>query len=211
MLPVLYWLEAVVFVVLAWVASAHFTVVIVLALALLDGVVALTARALARAATVRRHLGRRPPAGGQRGRQRRLLGVLHVRAGDWAARWSRPGGTSAALLVDAGLFGAHRASTLATARACPSPAAEPHPGPGPRARRARLRPDAAADSRSACCCRRSRVLFFTISVPVEVVFAQHSLHAGAAGYGATAVGLGSGRGGRRGDLRPVARAARPGT
>jgi len=37
------------------------------------------------------------------------------------------------------------------------------------------------------------VLFFTISVPVEVVFAQHSLHAGAGGYGAmmSAWGLGA--------------------
>ena len=37
---------------LAWVASPHFSLVVVLALALLDGIVALTARSLARAATV---------------------------------------------------------------------------------------------------------------------------------------------------------------
>jgi MFS family permease len=36
------------------------------------------------------------------------------------------------------------------------------------------------------------VLFFTISVPVEVVFAQHSLHAGAAGYGALLSAWGAG-------------------
>jgi MFS family permease len=36
------------------------------------------------------------------------------------------------------------------------------------------------------------VLFFTISVPVEVVFAQHSLHAGAAGYGAMLSAWGAG-------------------
>ena len=36
------------------------------------------------------------------------------------------------------------------------------------------------------------VLFFTISVPVEVVFAQHSLHAGAAGYGAMVSAWGAG-------------------
>ena len=45
----------------------------------LDGTVALTARALARTATVSRHLGRRSAARGQRGRQRRLLGLLHGR------------------------------------------------------------------------------------------------------------------------------------
>jgi MFS family permease len=36
------------------------------------------------------------------------------------------------------------------------------------------------------------VLFFTISVPVEVVFAEHSLHAGAAGYGGMLSAWGAG-------------------
>jgi len=36
------------------------------------------------------------------------------------------------------------------------------------------------------------VVAFTISVPVEVVLAQHSLHAGAAGYGAMLSGWGAG-------------------
>ena len=36
------------------------------------------------------------------------------------------------------------------------------------------------------------VLFFTISVPVEVVFAEHSLHAGSAGYGALLSAWGAG-------------------
>jgi MFS family permease len=36
------------------------------------------------------------------------------------------------------------------------------------------------------------VLFFTISVPVEVVFAQHSLHTTAAGYGAMLSAWGAG-------------------
>jgi hypothetical protein len=36
------------------------------------------------------------------------------------------------------------------------------------------------------------VLFFTISVPVEVVFAVHSLHAGSAGYGALLSAWGAG-------------------
>lgn len=50
-LPALYWFEALVFLALAWV-SMHFSLVLVLALALVDGLAALTARALARAATV---------------------------------------------------------------------------------------------------------------------------------------------------------------
>ena len=36
------------------------------------------------------------------------------------------------------------------------------------------------------------VLFFTISVPVEVVFAEHSLHAGSAGYGGLLSAWGAG-------------------
>ncbi len=36
------------------------------------------------------------------------------------------------------------------------------------------------------------LLFFTISIPVEVVLAQHSLHAGAAGYGALLSSWGGG-------------------
>src|SRR5437764_5383686 len=51
-LPALYWFEGAVFVLLAWMASARVSVVVVLALALLDGLAALTARALARTATV---------------------------------------------------------------------------------------------------------------------------------------------------------------
>ena len=38
----------------------------------------------------------------------------------------------------------------------------------------------------------SAVLFFAISIPVEVVFAQHSLHAGAAGYGGMLSAWGAG-------------------
>ena len=50
-LPALYGVEAAAFLVLAWLAS-RFSLVPVLIVALLDGVLALTARALARAATV---------------------------------------------------------------------------------------------------------------------------------------------------------------
>jgi len=48
-LPLLHWLEAAIFLILAWVATSHFSVVAVLALAFLDGTVALVARAITRA------------------------------------------------------------------------------------------------------------------------------------------------------------------
>ena len=49
-LPWLYVLEALVFVALAWIADTEFTLALVLALALADGAIAVTARALTRGA-----------------------------------------------------------------------------------------------------------------------------------------------------------------
>jgi hypothetical protein len=189
-LPVLYWLEAVVFVVLAWVASRHFTVVIVVALALLDGVVALTARALARAATVSvttaAGLLREGNAVANAG-----FSLCFMLGPGLGGALVAAGGTSAALLVDAGLFGL-MGLTLATAQGLPEPSAVRIPARG-RVRAALDYVRTQKPIRDLLLLQAVAVLFFTISVPVEVVFAQHSLHAGAAGYGAllSAWGLGA--------------------
>ena len=127
-LPVLYWIEAVVFLVLAWVASRHFTVVIVVALALLDGVVALTARALARAATVSvttaAGLLREGNAVANAG-----FSVCFMLGPGLGGALVAAGGTSAALLVDADLFGL-MGLTLATAHGLPEPASARMPTRG---------------------------------------------------------------------------------
>ena len=189
-LPVLYWIEAVVFLVLAWVASRHFTVVIVVALALLDGVVALTARALARAATVSvttaAGLLREGNAVANAG-----FSVCFMLGPGLGGALVAAGGTSAALLVDAGLFGL-MGLTLATAQGLPDPSAVGIPARG-RVRAALDYVRTQKPIRDLLLLQAIAVLFFTISVPVEVVFAQHSLHAGAAGYGAllSAWGLGA--------------------
>ena len=189
-LPVLYWIEAVVFLVLAWVASRHFTVVIVVALALLDGVVALTARALARAATVSVTtavgLLREGNAVANAG-----FSVCFMLGPGLGGALVAAGGTSAALLVDAGLFGL-MGLTLATAQGLPEPSAVGIPARG-RVRAALDYVRTQKPIRDLLLLQAIAVLFFTISVPVEVVFAQHSLHAGAAGYGAllSAWGLGA--------------------
>ena len=189
-LPVLYWIEAVVFLVLAWVASRHFTVVIVVALALLDGVVALTARALARAATVSvttaAGLLREGNAVANAG-----FSVCFMLGPGLGGALVAAGGTSAALLVDAGLFGL-MGLTLATAQGLPEPSAVGIPARG-RVRAALDYVRTQKPIRDLLLLQAIAVLFFTISVPVEVVFAQHSLHAGAAGYGAllSAWGLGA--------------------
>lgn len=178
-IPSLYALEAVLFGILAWFTH-HFTLAPVLALTVADGVVAATARSLATAARTDvlkeqdlLHEGNAVANFGFTGAYMAgpILGGVIVAAG----------GTVAALLVNCGLF-AVMALTLALTRL-------PNPVPEPGRALSRL----LAGIRHA---RQDRLVsrlivtqalglvFFTISIPVEVVFAQHTLHAGPGGYGA---------------------------
>lgn len=187
LLPALYGIEAVLFGVLAWMTS-RFSLAPVLVLALLDGVVAIVARAMASAVRVQvlRPLDLVPEgnvvanaafaicfmAGP-------LLGGLVVVAG----------GTVAALLANCGLF-AVMGVVLAT---CGLPHTSQSEGPAS----GRLR-GALAHARADRVLWRLLVLqgfglaCFTISIPVEVVYAQHTLHAGASGYGALLSAWGGG-------------------
>jgi predicted MFS family arabinose efflux permease len=187
-LPVLYGLEGVLFGLLAWM-TARFSLLPVLTLALADGIVAIVARALARTATVKvlrpanlLHEGNAVTNGVFSGcfMAGPLLGGLVVVAG----------GTVAALLINCALFAA-MALILATARGLPGavPDAEPTAG---RLRSAlgHVRGDRAL--RWLFLLQALGMVVFTISIPVEVVFAQHSLHAGAGGYGALLSGWGAG-------------------
>jgi MFS family permease len=188
LLPVLYAVEAILFAALAWMTS-RFSLVPVLVLALCDGVVAIVARALARTATVDV-----------------LQPVDLLREGNAITNATfsicfmagpliggivvASGGTVAALLANCGLFAAI-ALILVTAKGLPGAHTEREGSAG------RLR--AAVDH-----VRRHRALrwllllqaggfiVFTISIPVEVVLAQHTLHAGADGYGALLSGWGTG-------------------
>jgi hypothetical protein len=188
-LPALYGFEAAVFVVLAWVASDHFTVVLVVALALVDGIAALTARALARAATVSvttaAGLLREGNAVANAG-----FSICFMFGPGLGGALVAAGGTSLALLVDAALFGL-MGLTLATARGLPEPSDVRIPARG-RVRAALDYVRTRQPIRALLLLQAVAVLFFTISVPVEVVFAQHSLHAGAAGYGALLSAWGAG-------------------
>jgi Major Facilitator Superfamily len=188
-LPVLYWIETVIFVVLAAMAGRHFMLLTVLALTLLNGVIALAARSLARTATVT---------------VTSAVGLL--REGNAVANGAfsvcmmigpglggvvvAAGGTSLALLGDAALFGVIGV-TLATATDLP--------GASPLRAPARGRVRAALDyTREEPGVRRLLILqgvgilFFMISVPVEVVFVQRSLHGGAAAYGGLVSAWGAG-------------------
>jgi Transmembrane secretion effector len=179
-LPVLHGFEALIFVVLAWVASSHFSLVAVLVLAFLDGTIALTARSLTRAAQV----SVTQPAGLLRDGNavsNAAFSVCFMFGPGLGGTIVATAGTSAALLVDAGLF-AVIALNLATASGLPGAATVRTPAKG-RVRAALAYVRSQPSIRGLMLLQAFAVLFFTISVPVEVVFAQHSLHAGAAGYG----------------------------
>jgi MFS family permease len=100
------------------------------------------------------------------------------------------GGTSVALIANGVLF-VIIGLTLATASGLPTPA------PNRASAKGRVRA-ALRYARDHVVIRRLLilkvfgVLFFTISVPVEVVFAEHSLHAGSAGYGGLLSAWGAG-------------------
>jgi MFS family permease len=188
-LPALYWIEAVIFIALAALAGHRFTLTLVLALTVLNGLVAFAARSLARAATVTitsaHGLLREGNALANAGFTLAFLvgpglgGVLVA-----------AGGTSQALLGIAVLFGVI-GLTLATAKGLPQPE------PVRASARGRVRAAIAyARERPALrgllIVQASGILFFTISVPVEVVFVRHALHASAAGYGLLVSAWGAG-------------------
>ena len=187
-LSALYWFETLAFFALAWVAM-HFSLVLVLVLALVDGVAALTSRALARAATVSvtsaAGLLREGNAIANAG-----FSVCFMFGPAIGGAVVAVGGTSAALIASGCMFGLV-AVTLATARGLPRPT------PSRAAARGRIRA-AIEYAREQVVIRRLLivqvfgVLFFTISIPVEVVFAEHSLHAGSAGYGGLLSAWGAG-------------------
>jgi MFS family permease len=186
-LPALYAVEAVLFGVLAWFTH-HFTLIPVLVLALADGVIAATARSLAAAA--RTHI---------------LKPLDLLREGNAIANFGfsgafmagpvigglvvAAGGTVAALLVNCALFAAIALGLSITALPEARPSAE-----------STLRRlfDGLAHVRGDRLLSRLMVVqaiglvFFTITIPVEVVYAQHTLKAGPGGYGALLSGWGLG-------------------
>lgn len=188
-LPTLYWAEAVIFVVLAALAGSHFVLVTVLALALVNGLFALAARSLARTAsvTVTSAAGLLREGNAVANTAFSVCMMIGPALGGAAVA---AGGTRFALLGDAALF-AVVGVTLATATGLP--AASPVRAP------ARGRVKAALDyTREEPGVRRLLilqgvgVLFYMISIPVEVVFVQSSLHGGAAGYGGLVSAWGAG-------------------
>ena len=178
-LAFLYGLQAVIFLVLAWLVG-RFALAPVLALALIGGVFAVTARVLARTAwtSFSRSAGLLREANALINGSFSICFLVGPAIGGAIVAI---GGTRTALLVNAVAF-TIIALTVVTAKGLPSAV----PDPGAAAGRLRA---AFAIARADPLIRRLLSLqavgmtVFTISIPVEVVFAQHTLHAGATGYG----------------------------
>lgn len=185
-LPALYALEALLFGALAWVAS-RFSLPAVLALTVADGAVATAARALANATRVE---------------VLKPVDLLHEGNALINALFSLSflagpliggavvavGGTVSALLANCALF-ALMALSLATAN-LPRSGAD-----GPKAGRLRASLAHARSDRGLLVLLLLHgigLVFFTISMPVEIVYVSHSLHAGPAVYGALLSAWGGG-------------------
>ena len=175
----LYGLEAVVFALLAWVAG-RFALAPVLALALLDGIIAVTARALARAAaaSVTSAAGLLREGNAVTNASFSICYMLGPALGGVAVA---TGGTVLALLVNSALF-ALIALTLATAAGLPGSAVERAPIAG-RLRSALSYARGQPLVRALLVLQAASVLAISIPIPVEVILADHTLHGGAGGYG----------------------------
>jgi predicted MFS family arabinose efflux permease len=185
-LPALYALEALLFGALAWVAS-RFSLPAVLALTVADGAVATAARALANATRVEvlkpvdlLHEGNALI---------NTLFSLSFLAGPLiGGAVVALGGTVSALLANCALF-ALMALSLATAN-LPRSGAD-----GPKGGRLRASLAHARSDRGLLVLLGLHgigLVFFTISMPVEIVYVSHSLHAGPAVYGALLSAWGGG-------------------
>jgi MFS family permease len=184
----LYLLEGILFGLLAWMTH-QFVLPVVLVLVLFDGSVALVARSLARSATteVLKPLNLLPEGNAL---TNLVFSGCYMAGPIVGAVVVAAGGTVAALVVNCGLF---TAIALVLLVASGLPGAAPEPETGKRRLRAAVdfvRGDRAL--RKLIPLQMSGMVVFTITIPVEVVLAEHTLMAGPGGYGALMAGWGAG-------------------
>lgn len=179
-LPVLFLLEAALFGVLAWLVH-RIGVAWILVLALIDGILALVARSLARAATV----AVISPAGLLREGNALTNTVFSVCLVAGPALGGLIVGISSvrvALIVAMAMV-LLIALTLATAKGLPDALPEDSPAKGRLGAALRyVRGQPAL--RSLLALQGIGLVFFSMSIPVELVLAQRTLHSGAGGYAA---------------------------
>lgn len=187
-LPALYTVEALIFLVLAWLVG-RFSVAPALVLIVIDGVMFMSARVVARATWTSMTAGE--------GLMREANAAINTMVA--ASNMLGPalggalvavGGTRAALLVNVLAF-TLVAITILTTQGLP----QPQSADGIAIRRVRAALAYTRRSpliRNLICLEGVGVLFFTISIPVEVVLAQRTLHSGAGGYGTLLATWGAG-------------------
>ncbi len=178
MLPALYWLEALLFALLAWLTT-RFSLVPVLILVVLDGIVALVARSLASGARTEllKPVGMVREGGALNGV---LFSVAYLIGPLLGGGATALGGTRAALLVSAGLFAVM--GCLLVSPRIPASIVQDGPARGRlRAALRHIRRDRAV--RRLFSLQAIVLVCFTIPTPIEVVYAVHTMHAGSAGYG----------------------------
>lgn len=178
-LAILYVLEGLIFVALGWLAG-RFSAAPVLVLAIADGALAITARVLSRAGwtSLTSPLGLIREANAVVNSS--FAGAFMVGPAIGGVLVAG-GGTQLALFMSAGLFGV-MALLIATARGLPRATADPVPTAG-RIREALARARSEPLTRRLFGLQTAGWLFFTISIPVEVVLVRHSLRRGPGAYG----------------------------
>jgi hypothetical protein len=187
-LVLVYVLEGIAYLALAWMIRSA-ALPLLLAVITADGILALSARSLARASTV----AVTSPAGLLREGNAVInivFSVCYTAGPALGAAIVAAGGTRTALLCNSGLFGL-TVLVLSTSGALPGSPTERSPIRG------RLRASLAyarkrQPIRTLLTIRIVGLLFFTMSIPVELVFSQRTLHAGAGGYAALLTCWGAG-------------------
>jgi hypothetical protein len=187
-LVALYGIEAGTFGILAWVAG-RFALAPVLLLTLADGVVAVTARALSRTAavTVTSGAGLLREGNAVSNASFSVCYMIGPALGGVAVAL---GGATTALLITSGVFVA-MALTLATASGLPGSPSKRRPSRG-RLRSALGYVRREPLVRTLLSLLIAVMLLLTIPTPAEVILAVHTLHGGAAGYGALLSAWGAG-------------------
>ena len=189
-LPALYAGEALTFAALAAIAASGFSLAAVLALAFIDGTIALTARGLSRAAVA---VVLTPQDALRSGNA--LLNVIFsitsaagpAIAGVVVATTS----TAAALAIDAGSF-ALVALLLATARGLPEASIGPQEPWLARLRQGLRYVRSSPALRTLISAQGAAFVFFTLVTPIEVIYAKETLNAGDTGFGALVAAWGAG-------------------
>jgi MFS family permease len=178
-LGVLYALEALAFAGLAWLAT-DFLLGAVLALALIDGTLAITARGVSRGAIANTLEGEGALRAGN-AIINGLFSASSIIGPVLGGVVTAAAGPSTALAIDAGSF-AVIALVLAAAP-LPHPSHEDAPGWVARLREGLQEVSARPQVRRLVTAQGAALVFFTLITPIEVIYATRTLDAGTLGYG----------------------------